>query len=151
MFTWVLKPFLKIMKKISIIEIINTWRKNKMKKKKTPLYYPVGEMYLSLGFKKKAWLYDIHIIYLYFNIKVGGTSSSDSHGTTDKWAPCSAETPGAVAMTYLDMEADDILLQNVSMVRRKGIRIYLVKSLSKRNAGISLHFQGPCFHIFMIM
>lgn len=35
MFTWVLKPFLKIMKKISIIEIINTWRKNKMKKKPT--------------------------------------------------------------------------------------------------------------------
>lgn len=129
----------------------NQYMKEKQngKKKPTPLYYPVGEMYLSLGFKKKAWLYDI--IYLYFDIKVGGTASSDSHGTTDKWAPCSAETPGAVAMTYLDMEADDILLQNVSMVRRKGIRIYLVKSLSKRNAGISLHFQGPCFHIFMIM
>ncbi|XP_056013731.1 vacuolar protein sorting-associated protein 4B-like isoform X3 [Ostrea edulis] len=48
-------------------------------------------------------------------VKVGGTASSDSHGTTDKWSPCSAETPGGVAMTYLDMEADDILLQNVSM------------------------------------
>lgn len=33
----------------------NQYMKEKQnEKKKTPLYYPVGEMYLSLGFKKKA-------------------------------------------------------------------------------------------------
>ncbi|XP_061195785.1 vacuolar protein sorting-associated protein 4A-like [Saccostrea echinata] len=68
-------------------------------------------------------------------VRVQETTANDRQVTEEKWAPCSSETPGAIAMTWSDLKEDQISLPKLKMDD-------LLKSLSTTHPSSDDEYHG---------